>query len=98
VHSVAGTTHLRDEWKPAAKPALIREARVLLPELRASVEAAVYDRVALKAGDTFSGPSIIEQDDTTTLVTPGWHCRVDKLGNLMLERAATGPATDRKRT
>jgi N-methylhydantoinase A len=36
---------------------------------------------------TFDGPAIIEQDDTTTLLTPGWHCRVDALGNLMLERA-----------
>jgi N-methylhydantoinase A len=98
VHSVAGASDLRDEWKPAANPALIRKARVLLPELRAPVEAAVYDRAALKAGDTFSGPAIIEQDDTTTLVTPGWHCRVDKLGNLMLERPAIGSATDGKRT
>ena len=98
VHSVAGATHLRDDWTPTAKPALKRKARILLPEQRSAVEAAVYDRAALKAGETFSGPAIIEQDDTTTLVTPGWHCLVDALGNLMLERTGSGPATDRKRT
>ena len=87
VHSVAGATRLQDAWTPASRPALVRKARILLPERQAAVEAAVYDRAALKAGDTFSGPAIIEQDDTTTLLTPGWHCRVDALGNLVLERA-----------
>ena len=67
--------------------ALVRRARILLPERQSAVEAAVYARAALKVGDAFSGPAIIEQDDTTTLLAPGWHCRVDALGNLMLERA-----------
>ena len=31
VHSVAGATHLRDEWTPTAEPALMRKARILLP-------------------------------------------------------------------
>jgi N-methylhydantoinase A len=39
-------------------------------------------------GDGFKGPAIIEQDDTTTLVSPGWHGRVDRLGNLVLERTS----------
>jgi N-methylhydantoinase A len=88
VHSVAGAEYLQDDWAPTAGPALIRKARILLPEQQAAVDAAVYDRPALKAGDTFGGPAIIEQDDTTTLLTPGWHCRVDALGNLVLERTS----------
>jgi N-methylhydantoinase A len=40
----------------------------------------------LKAGDAFDGPAIIEQDDTTTLLMPGWRAHVDDLGNLVLER------------
>jgi N-methylhydantoinase A len=87
VHSAAGATRLQDEWTPAGRSALVRKARILLPERQSAVEAAVYDRAALKAGDAFSGPAIVEQDDTTTLLTPGWHCRVDALGNLVLERA-----------
>jgi N-methylhydantoinase A len=86
VHSVAGAEHLQDDWVPAPGPALIRKARILLPEQGTAINAAVYDRAALKAGDAFSGPAIIEQDDTTTLLTPSWHCRVDTLGNLVLER------------
>jgi len=86
VHSVAGAERVQNDWTPADRPALTRQARILLPERQGPVEAAVYDRAALKAGDTFAGPAIIEQDDTTTLLTAGWHCRVHGLGNLMLER------------
>jgi N-methylhydantoinase A len=89
VHTAAGLERLQeDDWSPAAREAFIRRARILLPDQPASVEAAVYDRAALKAGDTFEGPAIVEQDDTTTLVTPGWCGRVDPHGNLVLERTS----------
>jgi N-methylhydantoinase A len=73
---------------PADRSPLRRHARILLPERQAPVDAAVYDRAALQAGGTFDGPAIIEQDDTTTLLTPGWRARVDGLGNLVLARTA----------
>jgi N-methylhydantoinase A len=92
VHNVAGATRLQDDWTPIPGPALVRQARILLPERQAAVEAAVYDRTALKSGDTFSGPAIVEQEDTTTLILPGWHCRVDTLGNLLLEQQPTDRA------
>ena len=89
VHTAAGLEKLQeDDWTPAAREPLIRRARILLPDQPAPVEAAVYDRAALKAGDTFEGPAIVEQDDTTTLVTPGWRGRVDPHGNLVLERTS----------
>jgi N-methylhydantoinase A len=50
--------------------------------------AGVYDRSALGAGDRITGPAIIEQDDTTTVLLPGWSARADVLGNLHLERTA----------
>jgi N-methylhydantoinase A len=50
------------------------------------VSAGVYDRSALGAGDQIAGPAIIEQDDTTTVLLPGWSARADALGNLHLER------------
>ena len=89
VHTAAGLEKLQeDDWSPAAREALIRRTRILLPDQPGPVEAAVYDRAALKAGDTFEGPAIVEQDDTTTLVTPGWRGRVDLHGNLVLERTS----------
>jgi N-methylhydantoinase A len=89
VHTAAGLERPQeDAWTPAARDPLIRRTRILLPERQATVEAAVYDRAALKAGDTLEGPAIVEQDDTTTLVTPGWHGRVDAHGNLVLTRTS----------
>jgi len=85
VHSAIAATPA-DAWSPAAAPAQLRTAQILLPDQQAPVEAPVYRRAALRTGGVCDGPAIIAQDDTTTLVAPGWHCRVDELGNLMLER------------
>ncbi|MDX3927820.1 MAG: hydantoinase/oxoprolinase family protein [Shinella sp.] len=52
------------------------------------ITAAVYVREALGAGDAIRGPAIVEQDDTTTVLLPGWSARADAVGNLHLERLA----------
>jgi N-methylhydantoinase A len=88
VHRVAAPAQPDEAWAPASRSPLRRRARILLPEHKAPVDAAVYARAALKVGETLEGPAIIEQDDTTTLVTPGWRARVDQLGNLVLERSS----------
>jgi N-methylhydantoinase A len=86
VHSVARRERQHDAWVPSGGPACVRRAHILLPDRRGVVEAGVYDRAALRVGDKLAGPAIIEQQDTTTLVTPGWQCQVDTLGNLHLAR------------
>jgi N-methylhydantoinase A len=86
VHRVAAAEEREDAWVPAAHPPLVRRARILLPDHQQPVDAAVYDRTALAAGRALSGPAIIEQDDTTTLLLPGWEALVDELGNLLLSR------------
>ena len=90
MHTAGSLTYPQQDepWEPAAREPLVRRAQVLLPERQAAVDAAVYDRTALKIADTFDGPAIVEQDDTTTLLTPGWRARVDDLGNLVLERSS----------
>ena len=50
------------------------------------LDAAVYARAVFGAGDKVSGPAIIEQEDTTTILLPGWSARADEAGNLHLER------------
>ena len=47
-------------------------------------EATVYDRLALQAGHVVTGPAIIEQYDTTTLVAPGFVASTDAHGILTL--------------
>jgi N-methylhydantoinase A len=46
----------------------------------------VYLRENLLFGHHITGPAIIEQDDTTTLVLAGWKGSVDEKGNLLLQR------------
>lgn len=48
------------------------------------VETPVYVREKLKPGNIISGPAVIEQYDSTTVVYPGWVTLVDKFENLIL--------------
>ncbi|MCD4513713.1 hydantoinase/oxoprolinase family protein [Brucella pseudogrignonensis] len=50
------------------------------------LDAAVLNRSSFGNGDLITGPAIIEQDDTTTVVLINWTARCDKSGNLHLER------------
>ncbi len=59
---------------------------VLLPGVAGAVAAAVYDREDLAAGAEISGPAIIEQTDTTTLVLPGWRARRVESGDILMEQ------------
>lgn len=49
-------------------------------------EATVYARRELPIGAIVRGPAVLEQQDTTILVEPDLQARVDKLGNIVLER------------
>jgi N-methylhydantoinase A len=80
--------------KPAL-PRLTREAapsparpidtqRILFQEWR---EAPVFRRSDLLPGHCLEGPALVLQEDTTTLITPGWRSMVDDWGNLVLSRS-----------
>jgi len=45
----------------------------------------VWPRTALRAGQEFTGPALVTETVATTWLPAGWHCRVDPLGNLLLE-------------
>jgi len=49
------------------------------------VEMPRYDRSTLPPGRTVSGPAMIEDDWSTTIVYPGDRCVADRLGNLVIE-------------
>ena len=46
------------------------------------ITAQVYSRGTLQAGSTIAGPAVIEQEDTTTWLTPEWQVVVDDVGSL----------------
>ena len=45
---------------------------VRFPDEPAPMETRIVARESLAAGDRLAGPAIVEQDDTTTLIPPGW--------------------------
>lgn len=49
---------------------------------------AIYDRAGLAPGATLSGPAVIAEDETSTLVGPGWTARINGLGYIEMVRGA----------
>ncbi len=49
-------------------------------------DTAVYRRADLHDGHRFDGPAVVEQEDTTVVVLPGWKAHADTFGNLHLQR------------
>ncbi|ELY38986.1 hydantoinase/oxoprolinase family protein [Natronorubrum tibetense] len=49
------------------------------------VETDLYQRERLGAGETFSGPAIVEQMDSTVVVPPAAEVEVEATGNLIIE-------------
>jgi N-methylhydantoinase A len=58
------------------------------PEASGYVQTPVYDRYALEAGTRFTGPVIIEERESTTVIGPGSVITVDAHRNLIAEPAA----------
>ncbi|HEX5649248.1 MAG TPA: hydantoinase/oxoprolinase family protein [Steroidobacteraceae bacterium] len=48
------------------------------------VTALVYDRAGLKAGNRIPGPAIVLEMDSTTVILPRHHGRVDAHGNILI--------------
>ncbi|MFC3339830.1 hydantoinase/oxoprolinase family protein [Paracandidimonas soli] len=49
-------------------------------------EVALYSRANALPGMRFDGPAIVAQDDTTTVILPGYRCVVDEFLNLRISR------------
>jgi N-methylhydantoinase A len=50
-------------------------------------DTRIYPRLDLPVDTLIEGPAILEQPDATTVIEPGLRGRVDRLGNLIVERA-----------
>ncbi len=57
----------------------------------AQVPTRYYERSALKAGNKLTGPAIVNQYDSTTVIPPGVSAHVDRFGNIVI--ASGLPAT-----
>ncbi|HEY4576616.1 MAG TPA: hydantoinase/oxoprolinase family protein [Yaniella sp.] len=85
LHAVGKTT------KPNFQPAAITDDGPGLPVETRSVyfdgqwhETSVYNRSDIPAGAKFTGPAIVNQLDSTTVVPPGSHAEVDEWLNIRI--------------
>ncbi len=46
--------------------------------------ATVYDRAKLKAGNRIAGPAIVMEMDSTSVILPQHHGKVDAYGNILI--------------
>jgi N-methylhydantoinase A len=51
------------------------------------METPIYERGRLRPGNAVPGPAIVVQDDTTTVIEPGFRGAVDRFGNILIEEA-----------
>ncbi|CAN5604916.1 hypothetical protein BH24ACT21_BH24ACT21_07900 [soil metagenome] len=51
------------------------------------METPIYDRNGLRPDNIVEGPAIVQQDDTTTVIEPGYRGAVDRFGNILIEEA-----------
>jgi N-methylhydantoinase A len=61
------------------------------------VDAAIYDRATLRADHVISGPAIVTEMDSTTLVLPGHAATVHASGSLLIRPSGDGEAEERGR-
>lgn len=76
---VSTVTHRRGPARRQAVP--LGEKRMIFGK---ALAGRVYSRAGLAPGHRVTGPSLIVQEDTTTVVPPGWRALVDRMGNLEL--------------
>jgi len=85
----------------AARPELVRQEQLSTEEARpvgthqmgfASEggivyhQTSIYQRAQVLAGMSLSGPALVLQYDTTTVIPPAWQGWIDAVGNLVLEQ------------
>jgi len=59
---------------------------VYLPRSGGYVSCAIYDRYRLKPGNVVTGPTVIEQIDSTTLIQPGQEAKIDGYRQIVLRK------------
>jgi N-methylhydantoinase A len=83
---IAHRTALRQNVNQLSRQVTPKQHReVYFEEIGGYVECPVHERSNLRKGVELTGPLIIEEKESTTVVTPGALCMLDHHGNLVLE-------------
>src|SRR5271166_1782912 len=76
---------IRDAPAPAGTDAVKSRRQVWFRETGA-VDATIYDRERMPAGQRIQGPAVIESLESTIVVPPGWQAKMDDDGFVLLTR------------
>ena len=71
--------------KPPKAAAALGTRMVSFDNRKAAIRTPIYIREELKAGNKITGPALIEEHASTTVVFPGDRLAVDPFGNLVIE-------------
>ena len=76
---------------PADPSAAVKGRRgIWLPGEKSLVETPIYDRYALPAGAVLAGPAVIEERESTVVVSGTGTIRVDEHSNLVVDLPGSG--------
>jgi N-methylhydantoinase A len=67
-------------------PATQRKVVFPVEQIATVFDTPIYEREQLVSGLEVSGPAIVTQYDTTTVLSPGWTMTVDETGSLIFSR------------
>jgi N-methylhydantoinase A len=70
----------------AGAPEAIEHRPALFSLADGRVEAPVYAMGALRPGQRIEAPALVESEDTTVVVSPGWWLETDEHGAMVLKR------------
>jgi N-methylhydantoinase A len=71
---------------PPSRPPAARQRAVFDPDSADFVEVAIYERTVLAPGAVVSGPAVIVEDETSTVVGRNFAARIDAFGYIELTR------------
>lgn len=90
----AGVEHYEPPEVPPASEGVERAKKgrrpLVLDAQDGTLPAPVYDRALLTNGHSLDGPALIESEQTTILIPPGWRMQVDRYNNAVIEEGSGG--------
>ena len=86
VSAAAFSGQLNSKIERTSTPTPYANREIMDPGLGELVVAETYRREQLIPGDNISGPAIIVEDDTSTVVSPSFDAQINALGYIVLEK------------
>lgn len=74
-----------EEGNGDSSSSVTSERQVYFYQLDRSITCKIYNRYKLKSNDHIDGPAIVEEIDSTVVILPDYHAKVDRFGNIIIE-------------